>query len=99
LAAASQEWFKKRPETALELARRIGQFRQGCSTLIVAEHKPLPEDDRKWLRERCRAWAEKFDRHLAALEAGEDVEKVREAMDATVNQLTKALRDRAQGSV
>jgi hypothetical protein len=96
LADEAQEWFKQRPETATEVARRIGQFRQGCSTLLLAEHKPLSEAERKWLGERCRAWAEKFDQQLTALEAGEDPLQVRDAMDATVNQLTKALRERAE---
>lgn len=96
LADAAQDWFKKRPETAPELARRIAQFRQGCSTLILAEHQSLAPADRDWLRERCRVWATKLDGHLAAIEAGEDVVSVRTAADETVNKLIKAIRDRAQ---
>ncbi len=96
LADAAQDWFKKRPENASDLARRISQFRQGCSTLILAEHQALAPADRDWLRERCRAWATKLDGHLAAIEAGEDVTAVRAAADETVNKLIKAIRDRAQ---
>lgn len=96
LADAAQDWFKKRPENAPDLARRVAQFRQGCSTLILAEHSALAPADRDWLRERCRAWATKLDAHLAAIEAGEDVAAVRAAADETVNKLIKAIRDRAQ---
>lgn len=95
LADAAQDWFKKRPENAPDLARRIAQFRQGCSTLILAEHAGLAPADRDWLRERCRAWATKLDGHLAAIEAGDDVAAVRAAADETVNKLIKAIRDRA----
>lgn len=96
LADAAQDWFKKRPENAPDLARRVAQFRQGCSTLILAEHAALAPADRDWLRERCRAWATKLDAHLAAIEAGEDIATVRAAADETVNKLIKAIRDRAQ---
>jgi hypothetical protein len=96
LAEAAQDWFKKRPENAPDLARRVAQFRQGCSTLILAEHAALAPADRDWLRERCRAWATKLDAHLAAIEAGEDVASVRTAADETVNKLIKAIRDRAR---
>ena len=96
LAAAAQDWFKKRPETAPELARRIGQFRQGCSTLILAEHPSLSPADRDWLRERCRVWAGKLDGHLAAIEAGQNIDDVRLAADETVNKLISAIRDRAK---
>jgi hypothetical protein len=96
LADAAGEWSKKRPESAPEIASRIADFRKGCSTLIFAPHKPLSEADRKWLIERCRAWAEKIDKHLAALEAGEDPITVRSEMDATVNTLIGKLRERAQ---
>lgn len=96
LATGAEDWFKKRPEAAPELARRIGQFRQGCSTLILAEHPSLAAADRDWLRERCRVWAAKLDSHLAAIEAGQNVTEVRDAADETVNKLINAIRDRAK---
>lgn len=95
LAAVADEWSRKQPVTAPELARRILQFRQGCTTLLLADHEPLPEADRDWLKERCRRWAAKLDAELAALEAGKDVEAVRRAVDETVRQLAAALRERA----
>jgi hypothetical protein len=98
LADAAGDWFKKRPETAPDLARRIGQFRQGCSTLLLTEHVPLTELDRQWLKERCRLWAGKLDRQLADLEAGKAVAAVRAETDATVKQLAAALRQRAQAA-
>jgi hypothetical protein len=95
LANEAGEWFNKRPETAEALGRRIDEFRQGCSSLLQANHRPLPEADRQWLVERCRKWAEKLDRNLADLQAGKDVEAVRWETDATINQLIRALRQRA----
>ena len=56
---------------------------------------PLPEADRVWLKDRCRAWAGKFDRYLSELERGTSPLTVREEMDATVKQLSEALRKRA----
>ena len=96
IADSAEDWFKKRPETRPDMARRITQFRQGCSTLMLAEHPSLAAADRDWLRERCRVWATKLDGHLAAAEAGEDITTVRAAADETVNKLIKAIRDRAQ---
>jgi hypothetical protein len=95
VADSAHEWFDRQPASAEELAVRIGQLRQGCSTLILAPHKPLAEADRAWLRERCQAWAKKFDEQLAAVEAGSDFATVRAETDATVNKLIGALRARA----
>lgn len=95
LANAAEEWFRKRPETASELHRRLEEFRGGCDALLAAPHTPLAEGDRQWLRERCRAWRDKIDGHLAALQAGGNVRGVRDEADATVRNLMKALRERA----
>jgi hypothetical protein len=95
LANTAEEWFRKRPESAPELQRRLEEFRRGCDVLLVAPHPPLAEGDREWLRERCRAWRDKIDGHLAALAAGGDVPAVRDAADTTVRNLMKALRERA----
>jgi len=95
LADAANDWFKKRPNDSAALARRIAQFRQGCSTLILSDHKPLTKEDREWLIERCQGWASKLDTQLAAVEAGEDILKVRAAVDETISKLIQALRTRA----
>lgn len=98
LSDGADDWFKKRPATPDALARRILEFRQGCSTLILSEHRPLKEVDKAWLVERCQAWAKKLDGHLADAESGKDVLKVREETDETVNKLKKALADRSQSA-
>jgi hypothetical protein len=95
LADAAGEWFNQRPDRPQALARRIAEFRQGCSVLILSVHKPLPEEDRIWLVERCRTWATKLDAHLTAVEAGQDVLKVRDEADTTIDRLATALRERA----
>jgi hypothetical protein len=96
LADSAHEWFDPRPETPIDLGRRLGEFRQGCSVLILSPHRPLPAQDRAWLVEKCRAWAAKLDAHLAALESGEPAGSVRDQADATIDTLIKALRDRAK---
>jgi hypothetical protein len=95
LANAAGEWFNKRPATRREVANRLIQFRQGCSHLILAEHKPLPTADRQWLIGKCRSWAGTLDGHLTALEGGDDVISVRGEIDVTINKLIHAIRTRA----
>lgn len=97
LANGADAWFKKRPEDNKALAKRIGEFRRGCSELLLAEHQPLAEEDKAWLLERCKVWAGKFDGFLAAAESGADVQKTLAEMDETVNKLITALRTRADG--
>jgi hypothetical protein len=92
LADAAHEWFNQRPDEAASLARRMGEFRQGCSVLILSDHASLPPEDRRWLVERCRDWAAKLDKQLAALENGADVLQVRSEMDDLIAQLSRALR-------
>jgi hypothetical protein len=97
LADAADEWFRQRPEEPAVLAQRIGEMRLGCSRLIFAPHTPLKDPaQREWLVARCRAWAAKFDKSLADLEAGRPVAEVRGDMDRTVQTLAGALRERAK---
>ncbi len=84
------------PGNPIALARRIAEFRQGCSVLILSPHRPLPAEDRAWLVERCRAWAARFDGYLASVEAGKDPLEVRNQADETINRLIDTLRDRAK---
>lgn len=95
LAKAAEAWTNKRPVTQETLARRIGEFRMGCSAILLATHGPLPESDRKWLRTRCQSWATALDRHLAAVEAGGQVDVIRAEVDATVVKIAAALQGRA----
>jgi hypothetical protein len=95
LADSAEEWFNKKPDNAKAVAQRIEELRQGCKTLIAAEHKPLAPADRDWLVERCRKWLEDFDKASAAIVAERDPVEVRTEVDATVRRLIGALRDRA----
>jgi hypothetical protein len=96
LADGAAEWFNVSPEQPGALAKRIEQFRAGCSTLIFAEHKPLTPEDKKWLVERCRVWAKKLDDCVVALEKGGDPERVRAEANQTINKLIDALRAKAK---
>jgi hypothetical protein len=95
LADGADEWFAVRPVDAPAAAKRLAEFRAGCSALLLAEHPTLPPSDRAWLQERCRVWRKAFDDHLARLEDTGDVAAVLSAADATVHQLSAALRTRA----
>ncbi|QDU35874.1 hypothetical protein Mal4_01560 [Maioricimonas rarisocia] len=96
LANSAYEWFRKRPQDREAVAKRIEQFRSGCDVLIHADHPPLAQEDQMWLRERCLAWRDKLDSHLAALEEGADPVTIREQADETINKLISALRSRAE---
>lgn len=95
LADAAEAWANRRPDTAVALAKRIGEFRMGCAAILLADHGPLPEADRTWLRERCRRWASALDRHLADVEKGIAVDQVRSDVDSTVTKIAAALQGRA----
>ena len=96
LAEEADQWFKQRPGQPAALAQHINEFRQGCSALLLSEHKPLPAADKDWLLERCRVWAGKLDVQLAALESGQDALAVETATDEIVRKLSDALRARAK---
>jgi hypothetical protein len=95
LADAASEWFQTRPADAQALAQRIGEFRQGCSALILAKHRALNDADRAWLVAKCREWAATLDAELVALEAGADPIKLRGDVDETIRRLIAAIRARA----
>ncbi len=95
LAKGAEEWFNKRPGDPTALARRIGEFRQGCAAVIEAEHRPLAPQDRDWLVRTCRQWLSDLDKSLAEAEARQNALEVRAKVDETVRQIAKALRDRA----
>jgi hypothetical protein len=97
LADGAQAWFNKRPADRVDLIQRITEFRQGCAVLIQSPHKPFPADDRVWLVGKCRAWEDKLGTLSAAVESGEEVDKVRGEADETINKLIAALRQRARG--
>ena len=98
LADEVDEWFARRPDGSVDLARRIGEFRQGCSTLILADPVSLPAGDRAWLVQKCRGWAARLEAHLADVEAGEDPATVRAEVDETARQLIAAIRKRAKSA-
>jgi hypothetical protein len=97
LASAAEEWSKRSPDSPDALARRLGEFRMGCSTILLADHPPLSAFERDWLLEHCRHWAEQIDELVTSLEQNRDVSQIRAEADSIVSRLAKAIRDRAQG--
>ncbi len=95
LADLAAEWSKTRPESAEGLAQRLGQFRQGCAALQLADNLPLSAPQRQWLRLRCGDWAAAFDAHLRRLEETHDVAGVQAAADKTADRIAQELRERS----
>jgi hypothetical protein len=96
LADGAQAWFNKRPDDPAALNQRITEFRQGCSVLIESPHRPLPAADRAWLVKKCAEWSDTLGNLVVALQSGEDVIRVRDEADLTINKLIAALRQRAR---
>ena len=53
LADLSDEWNKKPTEDRLALAKRLTEFRLGCSALQAANNLPLSAAEDAWLKGRC----------------------------------------------
>lgn len=92
LADRGDEWFGQRPADAPALARRVAEYRQGCTAILLADHPALPAAQQAALKARCRAWAAKFDDQLARLEDGADPLAIRAEADAVARALSAALR-------
>lgn len=97
IASAAQAWSKKRPATPAALAKRLGEFRMGCSAIMLADH-PLPAADQRWLKDRCKQWAAAIENHLQELEGGMSVEEVTTRVDATVTKIAAAIKGRSATS-
>jgi hypothetical protein len=95
LAEAAEGWFAKRPEDAAAVSKRILEFRQGCSTLQLSDHRPLDVASRRWLRSSCRQWAEALEDELARLEAGARPADARYAVDHLARRIASELRKKA----
>ncbi len=95
LASLAKEWHKVKPERAQGLARRLIQFRLGCSRLILSEHPSLSADDAKWLKEACLRWASDLDQALTLIEKGKLIAG-RAKANTTVDRLIHALEKRAK---
>jgi hypothetical protein len=96
LADGAHEWFDVKPVQPVDLAKRLGEFRKGCSVLLLSRHQPLPDDDRQWLEVKCRAWAASLDHAVAQVELHRDATAVRENTAEFVDTLVNELRNRAQ---
>jgi hypothetical protein len=95
LVAGAEGWFKKRPGDPAALAQRLTEFRAGCSTIILSDHRPLSPEDHQWLVERCRKWARRIDNQLAALETTKDVDQARKEVDMLVEEMIEEIREQA----
>ncbi len=94
LADLADEWGNKTTDDRLALAKRLTEFRLGCSALQAADLN-LPPADSDWLKERCLAWSAAIDRHLRDLDTTGDVVAVRTAATDTARGIAAELRQRA----
>ena len=94
LANLAGEWFNQQPASVELLEDRLRTFRKSCDTLIDYRHDQLPETDRAWLVDRCKAWAKKLDEKIAALAESKDSKQIQIESDALINNLMVKLRDR-----
>lgn len=93
LADLADEWGKKPAADRLALAKRLTEFRLGCSALQAAD-LPLPAAESLWVKGRCTGWAALIDGHLRDLDATGDVPAVRAAATATAEAIARELRER-----
>lgn len=93
LADLADEWNKKPTADRLALAKRLTEFRLGCSALQAAD-LPLPAVESRWVKDRCTEWAALLDGHLRDLDATGDVPAVRVAATATAAGIARELRGR-----
>lgn len=95
LAAEAAEWRNKRPVSREQLETRLREMLTGCNALLESSSTPLPPDSRTWLRDKCRAWAARFEQQLTQLEQGADMPTILSQSDETVDRLIAALNSQA----
>ena len=97
LADAAGGWFNKRPVDNESLAKRLGQFSEGCEILLAAKHPQISTADREWLLGKCEAWKANIDQLREQVIAGEkDFSVALAESDQIINKLEKALRERGE---
>lgn len=98
LASVKQWWFSEKPANKVQLALRMGQLSEGCSVLILQEHKPLPPADADRLTKKCREWASELNGYIAELQGvNADVQEIQKKADAWVNRVSGKLQDEMKG--
>ncbi len=95
LAAEAAEWRNKRPASREQLETRLREMLTGCNALLASSNTPLPPESKTWLRDKCTAWAAKFEQQLTQLEQGADLQKILSQSDETVDRLIAALNSQA----
>ena len=95
LSGLALEWGKKQPQNSLELAKRLLEFRQGCSSLLL-NPPPLTKPQQVWFAARCGDWATAIEEQLHVLESGADFSKAMERANALSVSIAKELADRAK---
>ena len=100
LAQLAGNFEKSSLDSAPALDRRLTEMLAGCQSLLEAPHPQLAEADRKWLKERCEAWVNKFEAQRQRLRApdvgAEVVADVRVQSLEIVKTLREKLNERAE---
>ncbi len=95
LEDGAAEWSNKTPTNADQLSRRLTAFRKGCKRLEEAE-LPLSDQERGWLRSRCRGWGATAESLIADLEQGRPLSEVQGDADKLMMDIRKALQVRRE---
>jgi len=92
LATVKRWWFSEKPANKVQLALRMGQLSQGCSVLILQEHRHLPPEAGERLRQKCRDWAKELNGYIVELQKGDaDFQEIQKKTDALVIRLSDKL--------
>lgn len=94
VAGGADAWFAKRPSSAEAISKRTEEFIAGCDLVIQAEHEPLQENDRVWLRQKCRDWRSDLQTELRALNQGAAALKTRGNIDNIARRMAEVIRSR-----
>lgn len=95
VAQGADAWFAKRPTKPEDIRKRTEEFLAGCRRVIAAQHEPLRENDRKWLRMKCRDWYQDIGAELRALDQGsKDTMIVRANIDKIARRMAEVIRSR-----
>ncbi|QEL19203.1 hypothetical protein [Limnoglobus roseus] len=71
----------------MALARRLSELRQGCSVLLLSEHRQLQEGQRNWLHKEYLRWADEIDKAVRELESGGNPSDTRSRIDGQMREL------------
>ena len=96
LANLLSEWNTAKIDSPQMLLSRAKELRSSCDVLLAAKLSDLPEDDVRWLKDKCRNWSMKIDQYIATLSDPKQFDAVSEELDRLVHKSVFLIRSRAK---